>query len=351
MMNSTDHILKIQPPASMGLLLSYRCNTTCRYCIYASSPAWESDWIGYKDAEMILSNTARIFEQVYPESTYSIKRDQISFDYGIHFTGGEPFLNFKLLVRLAETAFRFNIPSPFVETNCFWAKDDRVTEEKLTMLKEAGLAGILISVNPFTIEYIPFERIDRAVTIGHRIFGSNLIIYQNFYLNLFRKMNLKDKLAFEDFLKMIELKEFYNYIELLPMGRAPYTLGELFRKYPAESFLQESCYPEMTRNWHTHVDNYCNYIPGFCAGISLGDFRDYNSLFVRGIDLNDRPVIRALTSNLAELLEMGKQFGFRENKKGYISKCHLCAEIRRSIVKRTTEFKELAPVQFYENLD
>jgi MoaA/NifB/PqqE/SkfB family radical SAM enzyme len=350
-MDTTNNILKIQPPVSLGLLMSYRCNTACRYCIYASSPEWESNWLKEEDAELIFSHLKRIFNEVYPGTSYTSVRDNVSFSYGLHFTGGEPFLNYKLLLKLTELAKKTDLPATFVETNCFWARDDSATEEKMIELKKAGLGGILISVNPFTVESIPFERIDRAVRIGDKFFGSNLIVYQNFYLSLFREMKLKGKLSFEDFLKKIELQNFYNHIELLPMGRTPYRLGDLFQKYPAKSYLTQNCYSEMTRNWHTHIDNYCNYIPGFCAGISLGDFREYDSLFSSGVDLKNKPVINALITNLAELIDLGKQFGFKENSDGYISKCHLCTEIRKHIISRTSEFDELSPVQFYKNIN
>jgi len=352
-MNYKAEILIPDPPVSMGLLLSYKCNTACKYCIYASSPSWRGDWIGLDNAEIIFTHLSKIFNSIYPANQKFTKTNSlpISFSYGIHFTGGEPFLNYKLLLKLTELAAKYNIPSPFVETNCFWAKDDVTATQKLTQLKKAGLAGILISVNPFTVEFIPFERIDRAVRTGSKIFGSNFIVYQNFYLNLFRSMNLKEKIPFEDFLKVVDLKNFYNYIELLPMGRAPYKLGTLFKKYPPENFLYQDCYSEMTRDWHTHIDNYCNYIPGFCAGISLGDFRQYNSIFIDGINLDKRPVLKALTKNLGKLLEIGREFGFKECSEGYISKCHLCTEIRKHIVSKTEEFKELAPLQFYKNLN
>ena len=228
MKDRENNILKIQPPVSLGLLLSYRCNTSCRYCIYASSPKWQSDWLQRKDAEMIFSQLYRIFNEIYPRPSYRTGQDRISFSYGIHFTGGEPFLNYRLLLELVELSRKTGLPGTFVETNCFWAKDDNVTEEKLSSLKLAGLGGILISVNPFTVESIPFERIDRAVRIGHRIFGNNLIVYQSFFLELFRKMKLKGRLEFEDLLRKVELQGFYNYIELLPMGRTPYRLGDLF---------------------------------------------------------------------------------------------------------------------------
>ena len=83
--------------------------------------------------------------------------DQMSLNYGLHFTGGEPFLNFKLLLDLVKIADELKIPSTFVETNSFWCRDDEVTREKLNELEEAGLKGILIGVNPFITEEIPLR--------------------------------------------------------------------------------------------------------------------------------------------------------------------------------------------------
>lgn len=337
--------LYIPIPSSLGLLLSYKCNIGCRDCIYACSPKWNSNWISKKNAKIILSQLSDIFNKIYPS-----KSDSIGFNYGLHFTGGEPFLNFNLLVKLAKMAKELNIPSVFVETNCFWAKNNEVTRDKLTRLKKAGLDGILISVNPFNIEYIPFHRIEFAVKIGREIFGANVIIYQEFYLNIFKRLKLKNTLPFKEFLEKISLEDLYRYIELLPIGRAPYKLGHLYRKYPAGYFFDEACKEELTRSWHTHIDNYCNYIPGFCAGISLGNSKDLNSIF-SGIDLGEKPILKALSIKMENLYKIALDFGYKKNDKGYISKCHLCTDIRKYIVTKTDEFTELNPKEYYLNLE
>lgn len=272
--------------------------------------------------------------------------NHVSFSYGLHFTGGEPFLNFKLLLKLTKLANKFKIPLPFVETNCFWAKSDEVTTARLKELKEAGMSGILVSVNPFNIEYIPFNRIERAARIGNEIFHGNSIVYQDFYMNLFKLLKVDKKISFEEFLKKVNFKDLYNYIELLPMGRALYKLGFLFKKYKASYFFNQDCKEELTRNWHTHIDNYCNYLPGFCAGISLGNFKDFTSIF-GGINLNKKPILKALTQNMESLFKISKDYGYKECPGGYISKCHLCLDIRKHIVGKTDEFSELAPHKFY----
>jgi len=138
-----------------------------------------------------------------------------------------------------------------------------------------------------------------------------------------------------------------SYVEMLPMGRAVYTLGHLYRRYPASQFFGESCTGELTRGWHIHVDNYCNYMAGYCGGISLGDARDLNSL-LKGVDLEDKPILEALVTDLERLYDFGvTRFSYKELSEGYISKCHLCLDVRRHIAQQTEEFKELKPREFY----
>ena len=102
---------------------------------------------------------------------------EMSLNHGLHFTGGEPFLNFDLLTTAVGMAHEREIPSTFVETNCSWCTDDRTAREKLKLLRDEGLRGILISVNPFYAEYIPFERTERCIRISSEVFGHNVMVY------------------------------------------------------------------------------------------------------------------------------------------------------------------------------
>lgn len=328
--------LQIPEPISAGIFLSYKCTSECRHCMYACSPRWKADWISEEDLEKILTQLAdKIIKSPYG----------ISINHGLHFTGGEPFLNFDLLLKATRIAHKLKIPSTFVETNCYWCIDDISTREKLTLLKEAGLEGILISVNPFIIEQIPFERINRAVKISNEIFGFNVITYQDFFYEQFKRLNLRGTTPFEEYLKKAAYS--LRYVELIPMGRAVYKLGDLFKKYPAKQFFGKFCREELTRPWHVHIDNYCNYITGYCGGISLGDARDFNS--IREINLDEHPILDALATDIEKLYEIGIEFGYRE-REGYISKCHLCVDIRKHLVQKTDEFKELSPRDFYFHL-
>jgi len=337
--------LYVQEPISGGIFLSYKCTNECKHCMYASSPLWKDDWISERDVEKILTQlSGRILGSPFGN-------DKIGVNYGVHFTGGEPFLNFDLLLKVTQLAHDLGIPSTFVETNSFWCINDELTREKLVQLKEAGLHGILISVNPFILEQLPFERTERAVRIGGEVFRENAIIYQGFFYSQFRSLNIKDALPFKEYLQKIDLRDLYENVELLPLGRATYMLDHLYRKYPAKRFFGESCGEELTRGWHVHIDNYCNYMTGYCGGISLGDGRNIDSI-CEGINLDERPILKALSTDLKELFDIGiGEFDYKEREEGYISKCHLCVDMRKHIAQKTNEFEELRPREFYYRLE
>jgi len=311
--------------------------------MYSCSPQWKADWLSEKDAETILTNLSRKIRA----SLYG--SNKIGMNFGLHFTGGEPFLNFDLLLTVVQIAAELKIPSTFVETNCFWCIEDENTKNKFMFLKDAGLKGLLISVNPFIIEDVPFERTERAVRIGREVFGRNVIVYQELFYQLFKRLGIKGTLPFQEYVN--KAGESLNYIELIPMGRAVYTLEYLFRKYPARKFFGKSCVGELTRPWHVHIDNYCNYMTGYCGGISLGDARNLD-LICQGIDLAEYPILEALATDIKGLYELAiRESGYREKKEGYISQCHLCVDMRKHLAQQTDTFKELKPREFYFYLD
>ncbi|MBO3833415.1 MAG: 4Fe-4S cluster-binding domain-containing protein [Candidatus Brockarchaeota archaeon] len=342
MKNQMDR-LRLPKPVSAGIILSYKCSSTCKHCMYACSPKWRADWPTEGSIKLILGKLA---SSIKPSPHGP---ENISLNHGLHFTGGEPFLNFKLLLNAVETAEELRIPSTFVETNCFWCINDEQVEEKLMALKQAGLKGILVSVNPFILEQVPFERVERAVKTGGKIFGANMTIYQETYYRRFKSLRIRDTLTLDQYLE--KDKWALHHSELLPMGRACYRLNHLFVKYPAKAFFREQCISELTRSWHIHVDNYFNYVPGYCGGISLGDARNLNAL-TQGIDLQDKPVLRMLVESIGNLYEFAsREFNYKEKEEGYISKCHLCVDIRRHIAQQTDEFKELQPRELYSHLE
>ena len=335
--------LIVPKPVSGGLILSYRCSGECKHCMYFGTPKWDNVWLGEKDLEIILEKLSKNIEP----SPYG--SENVSLNYGLHITGGEPFLNNEVLLRSIQIANEFKIPSLFVETNCFWCKNDEITKEKLNELKNNGLKGILISVNPFILEHIPFERTERAIKISKDIFGNNVMIYQIYYYYQFKSLHIKEKLPIDQYLTIVDLNDLQRKVELFKMGRAAYQLQNLYDKYPSSFFYNENCEYELVRNWHNHFDNYRNYIPGYCGGLSWGDIRNLDSLNSDGINLEDFPVLKHLIlGKMKDLYNYAvENFDYRELAEGYISKCHLCFDIRRTITLDTNTVKELKPREFY----
>jgi len=277
-------------------------------------------------------------------------RQYMSLNHGLHFTGGEPFLNFELLLKAVEIAEALRIPSTFVETNCFWCKNDDLTRERLQALKKRGLGGILISVNPFYAEYVPFEKTDRCIQISQEVFGSNVMVYQLEYYRLFKRLGITRRLSIDDYLKLTRGESLSDRVELFLMGRAAEQLKDLYPSYPAKRFFNVPCQPSILRNWHNHFDNYGNFMPGYCGGISLGSWFELDRLVKEGLDLENRPVLNYLVNeNMRGLFTFALDRGYREINEGYVSKCHLCLDIRKYLASRGN-FEELKPRNFYEQL-
>jgi hypothetical protein len=312
--------------------------------MYACSPKWKGDWISEEDLETLLSLLAASI-QPGPWG-----RETMSLNHGLHFSGGEPFLNYELLVTAVEMAEEMRIPSTFVETNCFWCKNDEVTLEKLTRLQVAGLKGILISVNPFYAEYVPFERTERCIRISQEVFGPNVMVYQLEYYHRFKSLGIRDRIPLQEYTHLTGHEDLADRVELFLMGRASHRLRAFYATYPAHAFFGEPCRPSFLRNWHNHFDNYGNFMPGYCGGISLGHWRELKRLTNEGIDLDDHPVLSFLIAeDVQGLFFFAQDIGYQESQDGYLSKCDLCLDLRKHLVSRQ-DFEELRPKEFYAHL-
>ena len=336
--------MNIPRPISGGLMLTYKCPAECRHCMYACSPGWSADWITDDQLGQFLPQLA----EVITPSPYGPQ--YISLNHGLHFSGGEPFLNFKLLLKAVEIAEKLKIPSTFVETNCYWCKDDELTKKRLHALKEGGLKGIMISVNPFYAEYVPFERTDRCIRISQEVFGPNVMVYQIEYYKLFKRLGITGRLSIDEYFNLAERESVSERVELFLMGRAAEKLKDLYQRYPSKRFLDTPCQPDFLRSWHNHFDNYGNFIPGYCGGISLGSWFELDWLLEEGIDLETKPVLKFLINeDMRGLLNFAADKDYQELSEGYVSKCHLCLDIRQYLVS-TGDYDELKPRQFYEQL-
>lgn len=249
--------------------------------MYACSPQWDADWISEVNIKKFLSQlSGRI--KLSPHGP-----ENVDLNSGLHFTGGEPFMNLELLLKGVRIARKLGLPSVFAETNCCWCDNDEGTEAKLRQLRAAGLNGTMLSVNPFVVEHVPFSKTERAVRISKQVFGGNAMVYQAFFHRQFRKLGIDATLFFEHYIERTGLG-YLRHAETIPMGRLPYKLGHLFRKHQAEFFFGQSCQTRLTSPYHVHIDNYGNYIGGFCAGITLGEAHELDLILEGSIWMDGR---------------------------------------------------------------
>jgi hypothetical protein len=134
------------------------------------------------------------------------------------------------------------------------------------------------------------------------------------------------------------------------MGRAAIQLQNRYPAFPAGHFFRETCLMPFLRGWHNHFDNYGNLLPGFCGGISLGNWLEMDQLLKEGIDPEKMPILGYLIQEDMEgLFNFVRDKGFAENPGGYVSRCHLCLELRKYLSSQGN-FLELRPREFYTHL-
>jgi hypothetical protein len=316
--------------------------------MYACGPDWYAGWITPEDMDVLLTSLAgRIVPAPGGAGTASL-------NHGLHLMGGEPFLKFDLLCRAVETATRLNIPSVFVETNGYWCTHEDRARRKLSLLKELGLKGIMISVNPFYLEYVPFERTELAVRLSRQLFGENTMVYQREYYRLFQRLGIRESIPFEEYLGRVQGREqFLRHVEFFSMGRAPYFMDAMnipYPTYPPDTLVDLPCVPSFLRPWHNHFDHLGNYVPGYCGGITLGDCRDMDRLLREGIDTRQRPILGFLArGDMRTLLGFARERGYRARAR-YYGKCHLCVDLRKHL-NDYGGFDELSPGEFYRHLE
>lgn len=324
-------------PVDLGIILSYRCNVACKHCLYACGPSWE-EW-------MSLDNLREALDAA------EMWRDFVQ----IHLTGGEPFLNFDLLLEATRMVAERGFPQ-FVETNAYWCRSVEEGLERFGLLKEAGMNAVLISCSPFQQEKIPLRRVLNAIEAALEVFGrGGVMVYQAQCIRWTAEISVDEPVPIEAYIERHGPEGagrlFWNEYGLIPGGRSGFTLGHLTRRHPPGAFRGLNCRKELLYPHHSHFDLYGNHISWFCGGLSVGSWRELERTVREFEQGNFPPPVDVLVSEgpygLFELAV--KKYGFEPDPRGYVGKCHLCTDVRRHLAE-TGDFPALRPKGFYENL-
>lgn len=325
-------------PQDIGIILSYRCHSSCKHCLYNCGPKWEKEPMSPETLRAALEAVT-----VWPRTPQ------------VHLTGGEPFLCFDLLLEGTRIATELGITC-YVETSAGWCVDETEAVERFRALREAGSRAMLISCSPFHAERIPPIRTMRAIRAAFEVFGpSRTIVYLPDFIEIVQRFDVKRPTPlsrYEDEFGSEKAGQIlWGGYGIISGGRAGYHLGHLVPRYPAETFAKANCARDILYAHHSHFDLYGNFISGFCGGLTVGDWHDLPQLLADFQARQYPPLIEALIARGPYgLYEFARErYRYEAMPDGYTGKCHLCVDVRRHLMD-TGEFAELRPGGFYENV-
>ncbi len=332
-MNSPGRRLHIVHLQSGGIITNYYCTSRCRHCLYACSPDWEKKYI---DEETVRQNLR------------TIKTLGCS---SIHLGGGEPFLDVEGLAKVLAVAREEEVNIEYVETNSSWYRDRDSAADTFAALKKAGLSSVLVSISPFHNEHIPFYKVKGTIE-ACKIAGISAVLWISDFC---REID-----SFDDRVTH-PLSEYAarfggDYLRTIPFrywihlgGRALETFKDVFDMKSTDFLLASNRHgcSELQEVGHFHLDLFGNYIPGMCSGLAIR-----REDLGKEITPERYPIISTLfASGINAFLRIASEtYGFKPRDL-YLSKCHLCVDIRRFLVReKHIASLELQPESHYSNL-
>ncbi|MFB3890402.1 MAG: radical SAM protein [Phycisphaerae bacterium] len=335
-----------------GLILTYRCDARCACCYFSCGPD--------RDEEMTVETAMAVWDGLASASPHGCR---------IHLTGGEPYLDWPRLTEICRRAKAAGLSTPGgrgplekVETNASWAVNERDARDRLAALDDAGMAKLAISADPYHQQFVPIDRCRLLARVAEEVLGASRVQvrWRDWLAEGFDTAGLPEDTLAQVFARHAALgRERWN-------GRAATKLAGMIAgaggpalKCAAE-FADSPCKEALLRSRHVHVDGLGRVIPGTCAGIVLG--RLAVSEAGQGLARNgavkelwerlrddhaSRPIVGVLAAaGPVGLLETAMKAGFRPAP-GYLSKCHLCWDIRRRLAGQGLCCRELGPGWMY----
>ena len=319
-----------------GIIVTYKCSAACMHCCYSSSPKRDGEYMSRQTAD-------KIFALLKKTGCHSV-----------HIGGGEPFMNFDKLLEVCKSALEHRVSIDYIETNASWFTDDDSVSEKLRKLLSAGVDCLLISVDPFHNEFVPYIKIKNLLKCCRKN-GMGTFIWQSKFERVVSQMDENTTHSIEEYEKKFGgdfVKTVAESYGLGYNGRALLILEKTGKqKNPHEYFLNDSqCKDRITSLSHFHVDLDENLIPPSCNGFRANVFDLCGEGLDRGKYINFMAVV---DGGIGALFKRAQSLGFVPDKEGYASKCALCFDIKKylclSAIKQTgTEPADIGPSGFFD---
>ncbi len=314
---------------SAGLLLTYKCNCACEFCYYNCAP----DKGGLLPEDMALAAWQSLIDLAGPTAR-------------IHLTGGEPFLYWDHLVTILDTAKTHHLGSvDMIETNGYWAENDKVIDDRLRLLDRLGLGRLKISCDPFHQAFVDINTVRRLVSRAEECLGPErvLVRWRDHLEELPHMQGLSSpekKACFRTSLETHPCRYKGRAADGLARDLADQTPDELEECHCAKAFLGAK---------GVHIDPYGNVFSGTCSGIIVGSIREQSLEAIwRGFDVQRDAFFATLfKSGPTGLLEQAQSLGYQALD-AYAGKCHLCTHVRTFLLKHDLCQGFIGPSECYE---
>jgi len=315
---------------SGGIITNYDCSSKCKHCVYASSPEWPKDYLTAERADAI-------FQTIKQLGCTSV-----------HIGGGEPLLHPDSLFPILNSAEKNGIDIEYIETNASWYRDIPHALRLFDALQKHRVHTLLISIDPFHNEFIPFFKVKGAMEACRQSGMEPFPWLMEFWDDLNTMADDKTH-ALAEYEKVFGAEYQKNLIKryrLNMRGRALQTYRSVLKAVPVSKILAESspC-RELSGVHHFHIDLYGNFIPQSCAGLSI-HFMDLLS----GVSREKYPILHTLgTEGVKGLCHLAEtKYGFTP-KESYTGKCDLCYDIRFYLVMQLKlNLPDLQPLGHYQ---
>jgi MoaA/NifB/PqqE/SkfB family radical SAM enzyme len=313
---------------SAGLLLTYKCNSRCEFCYYNCSPAQG----GLMPIETAISSW---------QSLKTLAGDICR----IHITGGEPFLYWDHLLKILKECKREKLGEvDLVETNGFWAVDEKIIRQRINALAELGMKRLKISCDPFHQEYVDIEPVERLAAMARELLGAKRVLVRwEKYLS--RPVDIKGLSIAE------RRQEYVRTIKDYPCrftGRAARKLCKLVASKPAEAFSSQNCKSTFLGSKGIHIDPFGNVFSGTCSGMIIGNVNQdlLENIWEQFAPPNHELIGTLFEAGPAGLLKIGESLGYKPLQL-YAGKCHICASVREFLFHKGIDKSTIGPAECY----
>lgn len=308
--------------------VTYKCSAHCLHCIFASGPE-KGGLMTVEDARVYLAETRKLG---------LTGRDVI-------ITGGEPLLFYERTLDIVRAAAELAMaPIRCVQSNGSWCVNDGLARERFTALRDAGLGGMFFSADPFHQQFVPIENVRRGVRIAREVFGED-----NVAVGSLEHLDARTMPTVDEHVERLAATSRSPHM----VARAARALGDRLRTIPLEDILAMKCSGrnvdlDPSTVWQINVDAYGCVSSWICSGIALGNAREtpFAEIVSRPLAEHPQLVQDLVALGPGAMLEMAQKHGYRPRDR-YVSKCHLCWDIREAIHVHYPEL--FAPAELYHD--